>query len=698
MKIKTLVQSASYISTLFFPTLAFSVEQNDALDLIVTDLKRTTSVFDKDVSKDASTDCWLGALNNLEFQSITEQGFEYDQYNGGVKLSPAGNFCAHLRSGNHLDTLAFELTRCEYEKFGEPLPANCSLKGTLLSRESMEASLRNCMSSLSKEVWLVIWTSFTQYKISSYNLCSKLTEELTFYRQKVTAYHLEKTIFGIEGKIDEVLSKADHQLEEKANLIESKFEAMKMSMKDDMKDIMYKEMKTVEELYSETKNVLHKADEKLDEASKKMDTYFQHVVSELYKRSGLQAMVDIIVSKIKRRWVDLRIFSRSMMMITTIIFVTSNTRIRKVRTRMILLSIAECVVDLNLNHPTISIAQFDQPQKEMIISSLRRCILWIQLSIIILTFLGSFFGREKNLHVSTTINHNDKKSSSSVSNQISSKLDTLRKQIENDRQVRRKEQEEFNQQLMVMNLQHQQQRDGSFSSTKQQCHSPFTTPFKREVPFTTRPFTTPYKYNQIPRYTKHFPPRHSSPSLVPHSHQPNNAYRNYFELEGARQRLEFSLENNNTSSNSSNSSSNGNVDSDSKSSNRNNSVNCNNSKTKSNKNHKRDPSFVQRDDGMEDGTSSSAEYESCSEGYTNVPFQSQFRSPRRSRKYDDVDHSDDNNEFARKSKVLKETKVVTGEKNEKKRKTLNDYDDDDDSDEELEFLCPESDKKKRKKK
>ena len=52
-------------------------------------------------------------------------------------------------------------------------------------------------------------------------------------------------------------------------------------MTDDMKDIMYKERKTVEELYSETKNVLNKADEKLEEATKKMDNYFQHIVSEV---------------------------------------------------------------------------------------------------------------------------------------------------------------------------------------------------------------------------------------------------------------------------------------------------------------------------------------------------------------------------------------------------------------------------------
>ena len=230
MKPKKLVQNAVNIGILFFRIFVFS-EQNDGLDIIVTDLERTKSAMGIDVSNDASTDCWLNALNNLEYQSISKQGFEYEQHIGGVKLSPAGNFCAHMRSGSQLDRLAFELTKCEYERFSGPLPSNCSLKGTLSPRESIEISLRNCMSTLSNEVWQVIMTSFMQYKLSSFNLCSKLTEELTFYRQKVTAYHLEKTVMNMEGKIDEVLSKADSQLEEKANLIESKFEAMTMVSK-----------------------------------------------------------------------------------------------------------------------------------------------------------------------------------------------------------------------------------------------------------------------------------------------------------------------------------------------------------------------------------------------------------------------------------------------------------------------------------
>ena len=198
------------------------------LGLIIDDMKKATPGMDMGIAKDASIDCWLNALSTLEVQSFSNEEFE-QRSKRGVKLSPGGNFCAHMRSGSgsHLDALAFELTKCEYERFNEPLPMHCSLEGRIASRMNNDASLRNCMSSLPKDTWVGIWTSFTQYKLSSYNICMKLTDELTLYRQQEAAHHLEKTMVDMEGKMDKVLLKADNQLEETVNLIGIRIEDMK---------------------------------------------------------------------------------------------------------------------------------------------------------------------------------------------------------------------------------------------------------------------------------------------------------------------------------------------------------------------------------------------------------------------------------------------------------------------------------------
>lgn len=180
-----------------------------------------------DIPKDASFDCWLSALNNVEVHTTSHEVYTSIDHNHGVELSPGGNFCAQMRSGSQLDFLAFELTKCEYEKFSEPLPNNCSFDGSLPPGTNTEAFLRTCLSSLSKDTWLGVWTAFTQYKISSYSLCNKLTEELMLHRQQKTAYQLEKTIIDMEGKLGEVLSKADVQFMEKVNLMGNKIEDMK---------------------------------------------------------------------------------------------------------------------------------------------------------------------------------------------------------------------------------------------------------------------------------------------------------------------------------------------------------------------------------------------------------------------------------------------------------------------------------------
>ena len=77
--------------------------------------------------------------------------------------------------------MAFELAKCEYKKFGEPLPTKCSFQGRMAFRTSNEDLFHNCMSPLSRDTWLGIWIAFAQYKLSGRNLCMKLTDDLEIH-------------------------------------------------------------------------------------------------------------------------------------------------------------------------------------------------------------------------------------------------------------------------------------------------------------------------------------------------------------------------------------------------------------------------------------------------------------------------------------------------------------------------------------
>jgi hypothetical protein len=192
---------------------------------IVTDLKLVSSKMHMmDVTKDASFDCWMNAVNQIERRAISTRGSTFHEQDSEIKLSPGGNFCAHMKSsGDQLDGLAFELTKCEYERFIEPLPTNCSFNDLVpTSGKSTEILLKECMSSLTNDTFLAVWTTFTQYKISSFSLCSKLTEELALNRQNAAAYKLQETIETMEDRMEHVLSRADSQLEQTVSLMESR--------------------------------------------------------------------------------------------------------------------------------------------------------------------------------------------------------------------------------------------------------------------------------------------------------------------------------------------------------------------------------------------------------------------------------------------------------------------------------------------
>lgn len=228
MKHRLSIITAIFVHICSFDKVALASRYNDGEELIVYDLKRVSSGLEVNAMKDASFDCWLNALHNLEYSSINQENNVIDNSAESKLLSPGGSFCNTIKSGNQLDILAFELTKCEYERFSTvPLPLSCSLKGPHLHGTSNEVLLRECMSSLSTETWLGVWSAFTQYKISSYNICTKLTEDLTLHRQKVTSYQLEKTITDMEDKLDHILSRANNQIEETIYSMESKIENMR---------------------------------------------------------------------------------------------------------------------------------------------------------------------------------------------------------------------------------------------------------------------------------------------------------------------------------------------------------------------------------------------------------------------------------------------------------------------------------------
>lgn len=52
-------------------------------------------------------------------------------------------------------------------------------------------------------------------------------------------------------------------------------------MKYDMKDMMESERKNVQHIHDEIRDVLHKADDKLEESAKKMESYVHKKLSEV---------------------------------------------------------------------------------------------------------------------------------------------------------------------------------------------------------------------------------------------------------------------------------------------------------------------------------------------------------------------------------------------------------------------------------
>ncbi len=227
------MRSMPSLFTIFVPIIvsnkavsAIAARHGNDYDLIIKDFKQTTSRNDVDVAKDASFDCWMDALNTLETNTFPSD--DTSSFHEQLGLSPGGNFCALLRSGyGSLDALAFLLTKCEYEKFSEPLPKQCTLsEGSGFSVDS-NGKLRECMLSLPNDTWLGVWTAFTQYKLSSYNICLKLTDELMLHRQREAALHLERTMVDMEGKIDNVLLKADMQIEGTIATMSNRIEEMR---------------------------------------------------------------------------------------------------------------------------------------------------------------------------------------------------------------------------------------------------------------------------------------------------------------------------------------------------------------------------------------------------------------------------------------------------------------------------------------
>lgn len=56
---------------------------------------------------------------------------------------------------------------------------------------------------------------------------------------------------------------------------------LNQDVKDDMKDMMNSEMRQVQHIHEEIRDVLNKADDKFDETTRKMESYIQTKVSEV---------------------------------------------------------------------------------------------------------------------------------------------------------------------------------------------------------------------------------------------------------------------------------------------------------------------------------------------------------------------------------------------------------------------------------
>jgi len=432
------VQNIASCMLCFLSYLVISVsssnQDNDVNELVVRDLKLiAASSIELDISKDASVACWMHAMDKLEFQFNTNE-----EHNTQVKLSPGGDFCAAVKSGNYLDALAFELTKCEYERFSDPLPTNCSFRHSMHSGTS-ETDLRNCMSSLSKETWLGIWTAFTQYKLTSYNLCTKLTDEIKLYRQKEATRYLEKTLMTMEDKMDSVLQKADVHLEETVR-----------DMKDDMQNLLNLEMENVQIFHEEIKNVLHKADDKLEETSKQMENEIQKLITngltEFYEQSGMQRVSDF-VSKINNGtlfysawWANFIILRRLMMNVLLIFLFTSIKRIRRARLILILLVFFELVIEFNLNH-LATLGHIDASRRNDIVYSLKYNTRLLCFIIAIVTFFVSFVTTDETLPT------NGLKENCNL--QINNTLEAMRLQIEMDKKARQIEGEEWKQSVLL---------------------------------------------------------------------------------------------------------------------------------------------------------------------------------------------------------------------------------------------------------
>jgi len=156
-------------------------------DLIAMELIRAT-----DMQQNASFDCWIDAVKNLESNSMSLPAHN-------TQLSAGTKVCSVLAK-NQQKAFALELTKCHLkDSRRSPIPDTCLVDG--IASGINERGIRQCLSDLSQEGFIV----YSQFFLFTEQTCTKLTGELLIHRKNEAVNRFEESARMINDKIQETL-------------------------------------------------------------------------------------------------------------------------------------------------------------------------------------------------------------------------------------------------------------------------------------------------------------------------------------------------------------------------------------------------------------------------------------------------------------------------------------------------------------
>jgi hypothetical protein len=151
-------------------------------------------------------------------------------------------------------------------------------------------------------------------------------------------------------------------------------------------------------------------------------------------------------------WTDVIMFNRFLTVLSIVVFLTNYRRIRRARSMIMILIAFEFLAEINLNH-FVSDDQLDQSRREKIISSLRMYDFFTYFIIMVITFLGSFLIKDKQSYTGE-----EGRNIQSLTTQVNTSLEAMRMQIEMDKEVRRRDEQEWKHQA-ILNLHESQKKE-----------------------------------------------------------------------------------------------------------------------------------------------------------------------------------------------------------------------------------------------